>query len=372
MAKKTGKTKFVIDRKLTIPIFILTAAAAVFLRTYQLMNNTNLETGVYIEKGLQYDYPVMAIAAGMVIILLLLIFGRSNDKLTGTVTFLNPMNLPVDKLNKNFKAGSAAATLIAAGAILFGIIMDIGLVAAGNARINEGIEDEYFHVPALDGLTAVDWILYVLMIFTVITLIFVAVNMFKGDGITKLNCFFLMSIPIIETVTIFKLFFETQEEARIINLYSERMYIIFAGIAMVFFMMNLIRVFGGMEEKNNRKMLLFWGYLAAIILITSVLPRFLCYVILPYNEIGTITMPAIADVGYALICIVVIRAFFADFAYREMAKMTYKEGRRDHWISKLAEEEGAMDEISIESAGVDEEEKKQIQKNNETNVDELF
>jgi hypothetical protein len=372
MAKRTGKKGFVIDKKLTIPVFILMTAAAVFLRTNQLMNNTDLETGIYINKGLEFNYPVMVIAGGMLLILLLLLFGKSEDRMTGSATLYNPMNLPVDKLNKNFKGGSGGAILVAAGAILFGIIMNIGLVAASNARINEGIEDEDLQVSSLNGLTAVDWITYVLMVFTIITLITVAVNMFKGDGFTKLNCFFLVSIPIIKTIEIFSLFFRTQEETRIIKLYSERLYIIFSGMAMVFFMLFLIRVFGGMEEKNSRKALLFTGYLSAVLMIVSVLPRFLCYVILPYNEIGNITMPSIADVGYALICIVVIHAFFAEFSYREMAKMTYKEGRRDHWISEIAKTETEMDSISIDSADDEQKTEKQVQKTNETNVDELF
>ncbi|MDR0903206.1 MAG: hypothetical protein LBM59_01065 [Ruminococcus sp.] len=372
MAKRTGKLKLIPDRKLTIPIFILTAAAAIYFRTTQLINNTDRITGIFVTKGIENDYPVIAIAIGMALILLLILFGRSEDKMTGSATLYNPMNLPADKLNKNFKGGSAAGILIAAGSILFGIIMSIGLVTAANARKNEGITDEDLLTPALDGLTAVNWILYVLMIFTVITLIIVAVNMFKGDGFTKLNCFFLMTIPIINTVQIADLFLRTQEESRIINLYSERMYSIFAGMAMVFFMLFLIRVFGGMEEKNSRKALLFWGYLAALLLITSVIPRFICYVALPYTEIGAITMPEIADIGYALICIIVIRAFFSEYSYREMAKMTYKEGRRDHWISKLAEAESEMDEISIDSADVDEKAAKEIAKTNETNVDELF
>jgi hypothetical protein len=371
MAKKTGKIRFVIDKKLTIPIFILMTAAAVFLRTNQLINNTDRSTGIFINKGLEYDYPVMVIAGGMILILLLLLFGKSDDRMTGSATLYNPMNLPVDKLNKNFKGGSAGAILVAAGAIFFGIFMNIGLVAASNERLNETLSDEE-KVSSLDGLTAVDWISYVMMIFTVITLITVAVNMFKGDGFTKLNCFFLVSIPIIKTIEIFSLFFRTQEETRIINLYSERLYIIFSGMATVFFMMFLIRVFGGMEEKNTRKALLFWGYLSTVLLLTSLLPRFLCFIILPYNEIGAITMPSIADVGYALICIVVIHAFFSEFSYREMAKMTYKEGRRDHWISEIAKTETEMDTISIDSAEDNEKTEKQVQKTNETNVDELF
>ncbi|MDR0975115.1 MAG: hypothetical protein LBL80_05435 [Ruminococcus sp.] len=372
MAKRTGKTKFTIDKKLSIPIFILMTAAAIYLRTYQLINNTNLDTGIFINRGLQYDYPVWAIAGGMLLILLLLIFGKSEDRMSGSATLYNPMNLPIAKLNKNFKGGSAAAILVSAGAILFGIVMSISFVARENGRINDTISDEDLKIPALTGLTAVDWISYVLMVFTIITLITVAVNMFKGDGFTKLNCFFLVAVPILKALEIYTLFFKTIEEARIINLYSEMLYQVFSGIATVFFMIYLIRVFGGMEEKGNRIALLFWGYLAAVLLITSILPQFLCFIILPYDQIGALTLPSIEDVGLAILCLVVIKAFFADFAYREMAKMTYKEGRRDHWISALAQEENEMEELKLEDVLPEEKPAEEIVKNTETNVDDLY
>jgi hypothetical protein len=211
----------------------------------------------------------------------------------------------------------------------------------------------------------------VLLAFAAITLFTVAANMFKGEGISKLNCFFLLSVPVMKTLEVFAIFFETQEETKIINLLSERMYIVFADIILVFFFLSMIRVYASMEEKFTRLMMIFWGYAGVITIAVSVIPRFIMYVLLPYDQIGVINLPDIADIGLAVAVVALIMGFFTDFSYKEMEKMTYKAGRRDHWITELAKESTDMDEISIESA--DEEIKKEDKaKSENTNLDDLF
>jgi hypothetical protein len=372
MAKKSRKISLVPDRKLTLPVFIITAAAAIFLRTYQLINNVDLTTGMYYNREIAVNYPVIAIGAGFAVILLLLFFGKSEDRMSGSATLYNPMNLPISGINKNYGAGSAACALVAAGTILFQIVLSLGLVAEENARINETIEDEYFHVSPLNGLGAGDFVSYFLMIVVIVTLITIGVNMFKGDGITKLNCFFLNSLLLLKVYVIFELFFRTQEETRIINLYSERMYIIFSNMAMVFFMISLIRVFSGMEEKFSRIGLIFWGYASIILYLVSILPRFIVLIITPYDQVTALDMPSVGDVGFIIITFAIIFGFFGKFSYREMAKMTYKEGRRDHWISEIAGAVTEMDSISVESLESDDEKSDKAFKNKETNIDDLY
>jgi hypothetical protein len=368
---KNKKLRFVLDRKLSIPIFILTLIAATVLRVYQLQTNVDITSGLYIDRNIMLNYPLMAIVIGLFLIALILIFGKSEDKVSGTAMMYNPMGLPAPALAKNYRGGSGAAMLVCAGTFIFDIFMRISLVVRANGIINADIVDKYEKIPVLTGLTATDWIDFVLLAFAAITLFTVAANMFKGEGISKLNCFFLLSVPVMKALEIFAIFFETQEETKIINLLSERMYIVFADIILVFFFLAMIRVYASMEEKLTRIMMIFWGYAAVITIAVSVIPRFIMYVLLPYDQIGVMTLPDIADIGLAVAVTALIMGFFTDYSYREMERMTYKEGRREHWITELAKESTDMDEISIESA--DEEIKKEEKaKSENTNLDDLF
>ncbi|MDR0944049.1 MAG: hypothetical protein LBM41_05905 [Ruminococcus sp.] len=365
------KLRFVLDRKLSIPIFILTLISATVLRVYQIQTNVDINTGLYINRDIMQDYPLMAIVIGLFLIALILIFGKSEDKISGTATMYNPMGLPAPALAKNYRGGSGAAMLVCAGTFIFDIFMRISLVVRANNLKNTGITDDDLKTPVLEGLTATDWVDFVLLAFAAITLFTVAANMFKGEGVSKLNCFFLLSIPVMKTLEVFAIFFETQEETRIINLLSERMYIVFADIILVFFFLAMIRVFASMEERFSRLSMIFWGYAAVITISVSVIPRFVMYVLLPYDQIGVINLPDIADIGLAVAVIAIILGCFTDFSYREMERMTYKEGRREHWITELAKESTEMDEISIESADdeIQKEEKAQLEN---TNIDDLF
>jgi hypothetical protein len=368
---KNKKLRFVLDRKLSIPIFILTLLAATALRVYQLQTNVDIASGLYINRDIMQNYPLIAIIIGLFLIALILIFGKSEDKVTGTAMMYNPMGLPAPALAKNYRGGSGAAMLVCGGTLVFEIFMRISIVARANAIINADIYDIDLKVPALQGLTATDWVDFVLLAFAAITLFTVAANMFKGEGISKLNCFFLLSVPVMKTLEIFTIFFETQEETKIINLLSERMYIVFADIILVFFFLSMIRVFASMEEKFSRLMMIFWGYAAVITISVSVIPRFIMYMLLPYDQIGVINLPDVADIGLAIAVVAIIMGCFTDFSYKEMERMTYKEGRREHWITELAKESTEMDEISIETA--DEEIKKEEKtKSENTNLDDLF
>jgi hypothetical protein len=362
---------FSLDRKLTLPIFFITVIAATFLRVKQILENTDINTGIYINRDIRVDYPVMVIAGGLFLILLILIFGSSKDKMAGAAMMYNPMHLPVAKLNKNFKIASGTAILITAGTVLFQIFMDISLIVRRNQLVNDGIADEDLHISLLTGMGVSDIMSYIFMLIGGITFITIGANMIKNDGISKLNCFFLLFVVFWKVFLIFNVFFTAQEETRIINLYSDKLYIIFSGIATIMMLLSVIRVFGGLEEKRTRMALIFWGYATAIITAVSAIPRLICLMYLPFDGVGVLTMPDVADFGVLLMAIVFIMPFFTGYSYREMSKMTYREGRRDHWISEIAGHDTEMEGISVENL-VDDEVKVAEEKKKSSNIDELF
>jgi hypothetical protein len=139
---KNKKLRFVLDRKLSIPIFILTLIAATVLRVYQLQTNVDINSGLYIDRNIMLNYPLMAIVIGLFLIALILIFGKSEDKISGTAMLYNPMGLPAPALARNYRGGSGAAMLVCAGTFIFDIFMRISLVVRANDIINADIVDD--------------------------------------------------------------------------------------------------------------------------------------------------------------------------------------------------------------------------------------
>jgi hypothetical protein len=376
MAKKLSfKPKFTLDRKLTLPVFIITVVVAVVLRAIQLLENYNLETGIYYDRDLRLDYPVMVIAGGLILILLVLIFGSSKDKMAGSAVLFNPMRLPVSRLNKNFKVASASFTLITAGTLLFQIFMDISYIVRVNTLINDGIPDEDLHISLLTGMGASDIVSYIFMLIGGITCISIGANMIKDEGITSLNCFFLLFMLGWKVFDIYNIFFTAQQETRIINLYSDKLYSIFSGICMIFLLVYVVRVFANMEEKFTRLALIFWGYATALVTAVSAIPPLFCLVYLPLykgiDKTGVLVMPDLSDFGVMIFALVLVTPFFTGFSYREMAKMTYREGRRDHLITELAGQETDMEDITIDTI-IDDDDIKEAERKQNSNIDELF
>jgi hypothetical protein len=376
MAKKSSfKLRFTLDRKLTLPVFIITAVLAVVLRAIQLLENYDLATGIYKNRDIKLDYPVMVIIAGLVLILLLLIVGSSKDKMAGSALLVNPLRLPVPQLNKNFKVAAGSFTLIAAGTMLFQIFMDVGYIVQVNTLVNNDIPDKREHISLLTGMGGADVASYLFMLIAGITCITMGANMIKEEGISSLNCFFLLFMLAWKVFSIYNVFFTAQEETRIINLYSDKLYTIFSGICMIFLLIYVIRVFAQMEEKFSRIALIFWGYATAIVTAVSAIPPLFCLIYLPLykniDETGVLVMPDISDFGVLIMAIVFIVPFFSGFSYREMAKMTYREGRRDNLITGLAVQESDMEGIDIDTI-LDDDGKPIAEKKKSSNIDELF
>jgi hypothetical protein len=366
------KRGFSIDKKLSIPIFVLTAIAAVVLRIYQLRDNTNLLTGIYINRSYKLDYPPMVIIGGLSLILLVLIFGTSRDKVTKTATLENPMRLPADKLNKNFHVASGILMIVAALTVFVQLVMDISLIITENTRLNEALTLSEENISIFTGITTGSVIVYLLMIFTGFTFLSMGTNMLRGRGISKMNCFFLLFPLFWKVQESFSVFFGVSNETRIINLYSEKLYIIFADIFIVCLFFSIIRVYTAMEEKSTRLRLIFWGYTSALLLAVSVLPRLFCMFTMPLADIISVEAPSISDVGFCIVAIIAPMPLFAGFAYREVAQMTYKEGKRDHWISEIAGSTLGMETMDVEPTEATDEAKTPAATKKEQNIDELF
>jgi hypothetical protein len=343
MAKKL---EFRFDRKLSFIPFLITLVAAIAARTLQVAFLTDLNTGIYYNRSLLYDYPVMIIAAGMIITLFLLAFGRSEDKVIKSVIMINPMHQPVSTLKHNYGGVPGGICLAAGGLIAAQLVMYI--TNARNASVQllvHGGDPE--EVPLLTGLGANDWFMFFFMAAALITFLIMANNIFKGEGITAGNCFFLLAIPAWKIIDAFTIVYQMQKDTRILILYSEKLYIIIADMCVAIFFFRLVRVFASMEDKNARIKLIFWGYMASLMTLVSAVPRFIAMFAVPFDLRESLVMPELSDLGIAAFALCVIPAFFSAFSYREMPKVTYSQRNAQVALAEAPPESQVMDEMDF-------------------------
>jgi hypothetical protein len=343
MAKKL---EFRFDRKLSFIPFIITLVAALAARTLQVVFLTDLNTGIYYNRSLLYDYPVMIIAVGMIITLFLLAFGSSEDKVIKSVIMINPMHQPVNTLKHNYGGVSGGVCLAAGGLIAAQLIMY--LTSARNRSVEliaQGALPE--EVPVLTGIGANDGAMYFFMVIGFLTFMIMGNNIFKENGITAGNCFFLLAIPVWKIIDAFSVVYLMQKETRILMLYSEKLYIIIADMCVAVFFFRLVRVFASMEDKHARIKLIFWGYAASLTTLVSVLPRFIAMFAVPFDRREMLVMPEISDIGLAAFALCVIPAFFSAFSYREMPKITYSQRNAQVALADTPPEKQVMDEMDF-------------------------
>jgi hypothetical protein len=336
--------KFRFDRKYSLIPFCITVVAAITARTTQLIYMTDLNSGIYRDRSLLGNFPAIFIAVGLVLTLLCLIFGSSEDKVIKSVIMINPMHQPLKTLSQNF-GGFAGGMCLAAGALCgaeFAMILGTAR-SLSLERIDMGEQE----VPTFSGLIAADWIMLFFILFAVVTFMIMAINLFNGHGITAGNCFFLLCVPVWKIVQCFAIVYEMQVDTRILILYSEKLYIILADMCVAMLVFRVVRVFASMEDKNARVKLIFWSYATALMLLVSAVPRFIVLFVIPFNMRESVVMPDLSDLGLAAFAIAMITPFFSAFSYREMPKITYSQRNAQVALADVPDDKQVMDEMDF-------------------------
>lgn len=340
MGNKPYKAKKVrLDKKLSMAAYAVTLVIAVIARTVQLMTNMNFATGKYTDPSIAKNYPFWAIVIGFAVIVLIMVLGKSRDKAIKSCILINPMRLRSARLAKKLPAPAGAAMLIMAGLMAFDIIMALSLVAGKNAEIST--EDN--PVFAFAGVPAMTWIIYFCALVTIITFISLAVNIMKGEGVTKGNCIFIMFFPIWKLLEIFAMFSENQ----LVGVYSEKVYIMFTAMTSSMFFIYAARLFAGFEKKYTRIWMCIFGYAASIFAAVSVVPRYIMYFALDYSVREGMSAPETSDIGIAIVTIMVVAVFWSTYVYRVMPKLNLTGMRRWKGIT-VTEKEKTMESIEDE------------------------
>ena len=315
---KASKVK--LDKKFSLAAYALTLVCAVVARIIQLQTNMNFATGKYVDPSLSKNYTVWVLIIGFALIFAAMIFGKSRDKAIKSCILINPMRLRADRLNKKLSPHTGAAMLVMVLLMAFDMIMSLSRIAGANLAIST--EDNPVFIFA--GVPVLNWLIYACELVTIITFISMAVNIMKGEGISKGNCVFLMFFPIWKLLEIFAMFTENQ----LVGLYSEKVYILFTAMASSMFFLYAARFFGGFEKKHTRFWMCIFGYAASIFAAVSVVPRYVMYFILDYNQRDGMAAPITSDIGIAVITIALVAVFWSTYVYRVMPKLNLTGKRR--------------------------------------------
>ncbi|MBQ5310780.1 MAG: hypothetical protein ILP19_01895, partial [Oscillospiraceae bacterium] len=173
----------------------------------------------------------------------------------------------------------------------------------------------------LTGYTLGTFFYHLLMLLVMLMFIALAVNIFKGEGLSHANCASLSIYCIWQIVNILRML--SSNDAVAVS--SDRMYELFSRMFAVMFFLSMARLFNGMEKKNTRFWLCFWGYSASILAAMSVIPRYF-WLIWPWGDyderVNGINMPEATDVGIIFMTITIIASLWTTYVYRTMPKLS--------------------------------------------------
>lgn len=311
---------FLFSRKFSLIIYLITIILAVCLRVNQLLSNMDFSTGKYINQSFSKDYPAIVIILGLLIILLILIFGNSTDRAIKTCILLNPYKLKADRLNKRQKPATGVVFLVMALLIAMEVFFNISSVIQKNLDLST--EDNKVFI--LAGMGGMQWTIIIFEIIAVITFLTAGYNVLKGEGISKGNAFFFAIYGIMRVFQAFSFF----AQVPLISSYSEKIYILFTYILSGVFIVSLVRFVLETEKKNTKLILCLSAYATSIVAAVSVIPRYLMFFMIDYNVRDGMVLPDISDLGWIFVPVVFISLFFGEYVYRIMPKLNITGKRR--------------------------------------------
>lgn len=327
------KKRVFLDKKFSMVIYAVTLVLAVVCRTFQLKDNMNFAKGTYINPGI--NWTMVVILVGFALLLAVMIFGESRDKVIRSCILINPMRLKAERLNKKVSPKAAASMFVMAGLLIYETIAPI----VTQISLNKSMSTEDEPIGAFAGITAMQWINYAFMIVLCFTFISTGMSIFKGEGITKGQCVFLTFYPVWKLVRTFELITTYQ----VIGPYSEKCYILMTNVFAALFFLNVVRFFCGYEKKRTRYYMILFGYAASITAAVSTLPRYAMFFLIDYSVREGMLSPDSTDVGLIFVTATIVAVFWSTYVYRVMPKLNLTGKRR--WTGLQTDGNSKMESI---------------------------
>lgn len=327
------KKKVFLDKKFSMVIYGVTLVLAVICRIFQLKNNMNFQKGTYINPG--FNLTMAVILVGFALLLAVMIFGESRDKVIKSCILINPMRLRAERLNKKVSPKAAASMFVMAALLIYETVAPL----AAQISLNKSMSTEDEPVSAFANITGMQWVNYAFMIILCFTFISTGMSIFKGDGITKGQCAFLTLFPI------WKLFqtFDLITTYQVIGPYSEKCYILMTNVFSALFFLNVVRFFCGYEKKRTRYYMILFGYAASITAAVSTLPRYAMFFLTDYTVREGMLSPDATDVGIIFVTATIVAVFWSTYVYRVMPKLNLTGKRR--WTGLQTDGNSKMETI---------------------------
>lgn len=327
------KKRVFLDKKFSMVIYAVTLVLAVVCRIFQLKDNMNFAKGTYIDPGI--NWTMVVILVGFALLLAVMIFGESRDKVIRSCILINPMRLKAERLNKKVSPKAAASMFVMAGLLIYETIAPI----VTQISLNKSMSTEDEPIGAFAGITAMQWINYAFMIVLCFTFISTGMSIFKGEGITKGQCVFLTFYPVWKLVRTFELITTYQ----VIGPYSEKCYILMTNVFAALFFLNVVRFFCGYEKKRTRYYMILFGYAASITAAVSTLPRYAMFFLIDYTVREGMLSPDSTDVGLIFVTATIVAVFWSTYVYRVMPKLNLTGKRR--WTGLQTDGNSKMESI---------------------------
>ncbi|MBQ3920308.1 MAG: hypothetical protein II695_11585 [Oscillospiraceae bacterium] len=357
IANRQGPLK----KKAAAFLYVIVLIVAVGARLIQLSTNYDFDKGRYINSNPLLNFPLLILAAGFALIAFVLITGSARDKVIKSCVLINPWRLRYDRLSKKIPQSAGYAAVAMAVLFVIDIVVYFVSLWGKNERyakenlLNNPDVDKYAYkeYPRLAGYTVGTFFFQLLTILVILCFISMAVNIFKGEGLTHANCASLATYSIWQVVNILRVI--SQNDA--IGLSSDRLYELASRMFAVMFFMTMARLFNGMEKKNTRFWLCFWGYTSSILAAVSVIPRYVL-LLLPngYDSRENMLVPDTADLGIIFMTVTIVGAFWTTYVYRAMPRLSSGKRRwtkapmtRDY--EEMSNIEDEVDEIVIPPEG---------------------
>ena len=326
-----------LKKKASTFVYIIVLIVSVIARFVQLTTNYDYSRGRYINTNPLLNYTLLILLAGFAVIGFVLITGSARDKVIKSVVLINPWRLRYDRLSKKIPVAAGYAAI--AMAILF--VMDIivyfvSLWAKNERYAKENLVYDAVKNPDVDkyaykeynrltGYNVGTFFYQLLMILVILTFISIAVNIFRGVGLTHANCASLATYSVWQIVNILRMISQND----MIALSTDRLYELASRMFAVMFFMTMARFFNGMEKKDTRFWLCFWGYTSSILAAVSVIPRFILLIrpdgFLVSESFETrqaMAVPSTADLGIIFMTVTVVWAFWSTYVYRPMPRLS--------------------------------------------------
>ena len=161
--------------------------------------------------------------------------------------------------------------------------------------------------------------IHFVMLCVILNFIAMAVNIFRGEGISSGNCAALTFYAAWKIADMMSIVSNNVAVSR----YSELMYEVLSYMTAVLFFMNTARFFNGMEKKFTRFWMCLSGYVSSILAAVSVIPRYILLLIpTGYEERLSMNIPSISDIGIVFMTITMVAVFWSTYVYRVMPRLS--------------------------------------------------